>query len=118
MDKKGSDETKGTGGTRRSSGRRGRAGRQGKRPRLIAVKLYQGMPDVKITENIEITEEDKLSAYLVVGDTLKEKLTDLTKPGPISLTLPSLDLERLINQSFGMIDASTGCISSPGGPSC
>lgn len=38
-------------------------------------------------------------------------------PGKMSISLESIDIE-LENQSYGMVAASTGCISNPGGPSC
>lgn len=125
----GTGDTKGTGKTRRGGGRGGRAGRQGEGSRSISVKLYQGMPNVEITENVEITMEgatkgegavrltgeDKLSVRLDVSETLAAKLAER---GPITISLESLNVDLLSNQSFGMVEASTGCISNPGGPSC
>lgn len=40
-----------------------------------------------------------------------------TIDGPLSISLESIDSE-MHNQSYGMISASTGCISNIGGPSC
>jgi hypothetical protein len=37
--------------------------------------------------------------------------------GGIVVSLESLNAD-LHNQSYGMVDGSTGCLSNPGGPSC
>ncbi|WP_242909920.1 hypothetical protein [Actinomadura terrae] len=38
-------------------------------------------------------------------------------PETMSISLESIDVD-VENQSYGMVAASTGCISNPGGPSC
>jgi hypothetical protein len=66
----------------------------------IVAKLYKGQPTVKI----ELEFDQK---------TIDNKLLE----GPISISLESLDVD-LHNQSYGLVQASTGCMSNPGGPGC
>lgn len=78
----------------------------------VSAKLYEGMP------NVELTDEDKISIRVEISESLSRKLEEGAVDRPISISLESLDVDLRHNQSFGMIEASTGCISNPGGPSC
>lgn len=66
----------------------------------IQTKIYKGQPTIKV----ELEFDEK---------TFDKSLLD----GPISISLESLDID-LHNQSYGLIAASTGCMSNPGGPGC
>jgi hypothetical protein len=78
----------------------------------IKAKLYKGMP------NVELQENDKIAVRLELNEELSKKIIDAADDGPISISIESLDIDLQHNQSFGMVSASTGCISNPGGPSC
>jgi hypothetical protein len=78
----------------------------------VSAKLYKGMP------HVELTEDDKVNINLQLNDSLSKKIVEEAAKGPISISLESLEVDLQHNQSFGMIRASTGCISNPGGPSC
>jgi hypothetical protein len=78
----------------------------------ITAKLYKGMP------NIELTDEDKIVVHLELNESMSKKVMDESAQGPISISLESLDVNLQHSQGYGMMRASTGCISSPGGPSC
>jgi hypothetical protein len=74
----------------------------------VVVKLHKGMPHVEVTKPVHV----ELNA------TLSKKVAEVAAKGPISISLESLEVDLQHNQSFGMVQASTGCISNPGGPSC
>jgi hypothetical protein len=78
----------------------------------VTAKLYKGMPTVELKDN------DKISVNLELNETLSKEITESAKKGAISISLDNLDLDLQHNQSFGMVSASTGCVSNPGGPSC
>lgn len=78
----------------------------------LSVKLYKGMP------NVELKDDDKIAVHLELNESLSKKITESALKGPISISLDSLDVDLQHNQSFGMVSASTGCVSNPGGPSC
>ena len=78
----------------------------------VVEKVYRGMP------NVELTEDDKVVMHVELNESLSKKIVESTAKGPISISLESLDVDLQHNQSFGMVAASTGCISNPGGPSC
>ena len=78
----------------------------------VETKVYKGMPSVELTEESDMTPEIDLN------DEMSEKGTEATPEGSISISIESLDLDLQHNQSYGVISASTGCISNPGGPSC
>ena len=73
-------------------------------------KAYRGMKNPVV----ELTDEDAL--YIRVqpeGQAAAGPAGEET----IRVSLESVQVE-MHNQSYGMISASTGCISNPGGPSC
>jgi hypothetical protein len=78
----------------------------------VSAKLYKGMP------NVELTADDKIALHVELNKDVSKKLMEEAPKGPISISLESLDIDLKRNQSFGMVSASTGCISNPGGPSC
>lgn len=78
----------------------------------LEATLYRGMP------RIELTEEDNVRLQAELSANMSEKLIEGATKGPISISLESLDVDLQHNQSFGMISASTGCYSTPGGPGC
>lgn len=87
----------------------GRNLNEGEKQALLA-QIHEGVP------NARVEFEDVLNIRL-------EGQTELT-PDPeaapkekLRVSLDSLKV-NIHNQSFGMISASTGCISNPGGPSC
>jgi len=84
----------------------------GAKGRAVTAKLYRGMP------NVELTDTDKVAVHLELNDSLSKKVVQAAAEGPISISLESLDIDLQHNQSFGMVRASTGCISNPGGPGC
>lgn len=75
-------------------------------------KLWLGMPSV------ELTQKDKISVHVDLNPKLSKQIVEEAAKGPISITLESLDVDLKHNQSFGMVEGSTGCVSNPGGPSC
>lgn len=69
----------------------------------ITAKLQKGAPRLQID----------------LDDSITEKIVEAAgKKGKISIALEDLDIDLTHNQSFGMMQASTGCYSNPGGPSC
>ena len=76
----------------------------------ISAKLHKGMPDVKASGG----EKPRLE----LDESLVKRIAESQGKGKISISLESLDVDLQHNQSFGMMQASTGCISNPGGPSC
>ena len=78
----------------------------------VAAKLYKGMPTV------ELTDKDQVTVNIQLNKSLSKKIVEGAAKGPISISLESLDVDLQHNQSFGMVAASTGCISNPGGPGC
>lgn len=88
----------------------GRNLNDGEKQELLA-KIHEGVPNAKLEF------EDVLNIRL-------EGETPALRPDPeesprerLRISLDSLKV-NIHNQSFGMISASTGCISNPGGPSC
>lgn len=78
----------------------------------IQAKVYRGMP------RVELTEENNVVLQVELTESVSQKVIDGAMKGPISISLESLDVDLQHNQSFGMVSASTGCISNPGGPGC
>lgn len=68
----------------------------------ISAKLQKGVPDLKIELDEAVTK----------------KIAEAAGRGKITISLDTLDVDLAHNQSFGMMSASTGCISNPGGPGC
>jgi hypothetical protein len=73
------------------------------RQRILS-EIHRGLPNasVELGETLEIDSEQK------VDDATAE---------PMRISLDGIGV-NIHNQSYGMISASTGCISNPGGPSC
>jgi len=90
----------------------GKSSKKGKKN--ISVKPYKGMP------NVELTDDEKVVIHLKLNDSLSKKIVKgaAKAKGPISISLESLDVDLQHGQSYGVVSASTGCISNPGGPSC
>lgn len=84
----------------------------GRGSRKVLSKLFKGMP------TIELTDEDRIVVHLELNESLSRKIVEQSSQGPISISLESLDLDMQQNQSFGLVAASTGCASNPGGPGC
>jgi hypothetical protein len=78
----------------------------------VIAKIYRGMP------HVELAEKENVPVRLELNENLSKKAAEIAAKGPISISLESLDIEMHHNQSFGMVRASTGCVSNPGGPSC
>ncbi|MBG6143378.1 hypothetical protein IWQ51_001497 [Labrenzia sp. EL_142] len=94
----------------------------------IAADLYKGMPtakieekmgrDVKLEPTVELRKGEHFKVALEMSDKLAKKMAKRVGEGKVSISLDALDVELQHNQSFGMVAASTGCISNPGGPGC
>ena len=79
----------------------------------VSAKLYKGAPCV------ELQDDDQIAVNLKLNRELSDKIVNASAKGePVSISLASLDIDMQHNQSYGMIAASTGCISNPGGPGC
>jgi hypothetical protein len=78
----------------------------------VIAKLYKGMP------HVEISQHENIPVRVELNESLSKKAAEVASKGPISISLESLDVDLQHNQSFGMVRASTGCISNPGGPGC
>lgn len=79
----------------------------------VTAAIFKGMP------HVELTEEDRLRVKLELNPNLTKEIAEAVKnKRAISISLDSLTIDMRTNQSVGMMDASTGCISNPGGPSC
>jgi hypothetical protein len=84
-------------------------------PKSVRVEMFKGgeTPEVEIDDGdalwLEVPDPQDVARIAPVrADEFDENIG-------ISLRRLRIDLH---NQSFGMISASTGCISNPGGPSC
>lgn len=78
---------------------------------LIRASYYKGVEK----PSLDLTDGDELWVK-VPAEGLN--LEDVERVDPsVSISLKRLRVE-LENQSYGMISASTGCVSAPGGPSC
>jgi len=89
----------------------------------IAADLYKGMPkaeikDVKLEPLVELEKGEHFNVKLEMSDAMAKKMAGRIADGKVSISLESLDVDLRHNQSFGMVAASTGCISNPGGPGC
>lgn len=77
---------------------------------VLKATVYTGMPAIDVEMNpadaLDIQIQLKGAAAAQVGTT------------PIRISLDSVNVDLQHNQSFGMVAASTGCISNPGGPGC
>ncbi len=80
----------------------------------IKARIYRGMPDV----DIQLPTEDSIEVEVKLTGELADRVKEAAKDTPIKISLQSLDIDLQHNQSYGMVSASTGCISNPGGPSC
>ena len=83
-----------------------------RRSKTVKVDMYKG------AEKPEVEIDDGDALWLEVRDAEHARVTparanDFDESIGISLRRLRVDLH---NQSFGMISASTGCISNPGGP--
>lgn len=81
----------------------------------ISAKLQKGVPDVQIELDEQMTDRIIEAVRLQKAE---EGDGDGTGRKRISISLEQLDVDLAHNQSFGMMRASTGCISNPGGPGC
>jgi len=94
----------------------------------ISADLYKGMPkaeirdkfgdNVKIEPLVEMRDDEHFNVKLEMSDAMAKKMAERVGEGKVSISLDALDVELQHNQSFGMVAASTGCISNPGGPGC
>jgi hypothetical protein len=82
----------------------------------VASDLYKGAPEAFV--DVDLDEGEHFDVELKMSDTMARKVADRVSSGKVSISLEALDVEFRPNQSFGMVAASTGCISNPGGPSC
>jgi hypothetical protein len=73
---------------------------------------FKGMP------HVEIKQADKVAVHVELNDKLSKEIVASQSKGPIQISLETLHLDSLHSQSPGLMRASTGCISNPGGPSC
>ncbi len=89
-----------------------RSGKSAAKKGTVSAKLYRGMP------NVELTEDERVAVRVELNNSLSKKIVSAAGKGPISISLESLNVDLQHNQSFGMVAASTGCISNPGGPGC
>lgn len=102
--------------------------RSAKRYLRIAADLYKGMPtaeiqdsvgrDVKLEPLVELGDDEHFKVKLEMSDAMARRINGRVAEGKVSITLDALDVELQHNQSFGMVAASTGCISNVGGPGC
>lgn len=76
----------------------------------LVAQIHAGVPNARV--NFEVEEVLNIRLGEPTGEEPDE-------PSKLKMRI-SLDSMRvnIHNQSFGMISASTGCISNPGGPSC
>jgi hypothetical protein len=81
---------------------------ENEKKKLLA-EIHQGVPNAKVDF------EDVVNIRLE-GDAPDGELAAAPKEN-LRISLEALKV-NIHNQSFGMISASTGCISNPGGPSC
>jgi hypothetical protein len=82
---------------------------EGEKQELVT-QIHQGVP------NARVEFEDVLNIHL--QDRPEREPDGENPPGEmLRISLDRLKV-NVHNQSFGMISASTGCISNPGGPSC
>ena len=94
----------------------------------IAADLYKGMPSARVVDPagghvtleplVELGKDEHFNVKLEMSEPLAKKLAKDVGAGKVSISLEALDVNLQHNQSFGMVAASTGCISNPGGPSC
>lgn len=73
----------------------------------IEVPLYKGMPSVELTSDASVEPRQG-----------EESLNTPSPQGPVSISLESLDLDFQFNQGYGLVSATTGCVSTPHGPNC
>jgi hypothetical protein len=94
----------------------------------IAADLYKGMPQVQIMDStgapvnlepaVDLKKGEEFNVNLDMTDPLRKRLAAEVNSGKVQISLEALEVDLQHNQSFGMVAASTGCISNPGGPSC
>ena len=77
----------------------------------INVKMYKGMPP----PTVELSDDELPAEAAASEEIAGDALADVT--GGIGVSLDNLESDAH-NQSYGMAQGSTGCISNPGGPSC
>jgi hypothetical protein len=73
------------------------------RQRVLS-EIHRGLPDAKVEfrDTLDIDPEQRREG---------------PDAEPMRISLEGIDV-NIHNQSYGMISASTGCISNPSGPSC
>jgi len=83
--------------------------REQQKEELVA-EIHRGLPNAQV-------EFDEVLNIKLGGE---QALTENPEAAPRESMRISLDKLKVNvhNQSFGIISASTGCISNPGGPSC
>jgi hypothetical protein len=82
----------------------------------ITANLQKGVPELRIELDHSITEKIAEAVLKQRGD--KAVGEETGKKRKITISLTGLDVDLAHNQSFGMMQASTGCYSNVGGPSC
>jgi hypothetical protein len=88
----------------------GRNLNEGERQELLA-QIHEGVPNAKVDF------EDVVNIHLEGETPAVEPDPEASPREQLRISLDKLKV-NIHNQSFGMISASTGCISNPGGPSC
>jgi len=81
-------------------------------PKRIQVDMYRGMEKPLI----EMQDGDDIVIKLTPQDDQPVDPRDVIDER-IKISLKKIRVD-LHNQSYGMISASTGCVSNPGGPGC
>jgi hypothetical protein len=79
----------------------------------LLAQIHRGVPNA----HLEFGEELDIHIEGETGDDRPGAADPSAAPENMRISLDSLNV-NIHNQSFGMISASTGCISNPGGPSC
>ncbi|MGH7868580.1 MAG: hypothetical protein ACREP9_13375 [Candidatus Dormibacteraceae bacterium] len=78
----------------------------------IIAEIYEGV------SNPRVELKNQTSPIAPAGskeEPAGERVEEIDEP--LAISLEHL-VSEMHNQSYGMISASTGCISNPGGPSC
>ena len=87
----------------------------------IKAKMYKGMPNPTVellddeAANDEAANDEGASDAGAGSDVPNDKLSGVL--GGVGVSLDNLGSDAH-NQSYGMAQGSTGCVSNPGGPSC
>jgi hypothetical protein len=87
----------------------GRNLNDGEKQELVA-QIHEGVPNAKL-------DFEEVLNIRIEGEGAVEPDPEAPPKERLRISLDRLNV-NIHNQSFGMISASTGCISNPGGPSC